>query len=51
VLTIAESGEKFEWVVFNEWRLPANEEEFAAMLDDPNAWDSDWETLETVRFK
>lgn len=43
-------GEKFEWVVFG-WSLPKNAEDLVAMFDDPHAWDSDWETLETVRFK
>lgn len=50
VSTVADSGEKFEWVVFG-WSLPKNAEDLVAMFDDPHAWDSDYETLDTVRFK
>ena len=45
----AESGEHFEYVVFNE-PMPEDEEEFVAMFDYPEEWDSYSDTLETVQF-
>lgn len=45
----AESGEHFEYVVFNE-PMPENEEEFVQMFDYPEEWDSYSDTLETVKF-
>ena len=44
-----ESGEHVEYVVFNE-PMPEDEEEFVAMFDYPEEWDSYCETLETVQF-
>lgn len=49
VTTVADSGEKFEWVVFGFDKLPEDDRDFENMEDDPYAWDSDYETLETVR--
>lgn len=43
------SGEHFEYVVFNE-PMPEDEEEFVAMFDYPEEWDSYCDTLETVQF-
>ena len=34
-------------VVFG-WTMPEDDEGFAAMCDDPFAWSSDWEDLNTV---
>lgn len=44
-----DSGEHFEYVVFNE-TMPEDEEEFVAMFDYPEEWDSYSDTLETVQF-
>ena len=49
VTTIADSGEKFEWVVFGFEYIPEDEDDFANMCNDPYAWDSYDETLATVR--
>lgn len=49
VTTIADSGEKFEWVVFGFEDIPDDEDDFANMCNDPHAWDSYDETLATVR--
>ena len=46
--SMADSGEKIEYVVFG-WAMPENDDDFSDMCEDSNAWDSDWETLETVR--
>ena len=43
----ADSGEKFDYVVFG-YQMPETSEDFADMCEDCNAWDSDYETLETV---
>ena len=48
VTNIADSGEKIEYVVFG-WAMPENEDEFSDMCEDSDAWDSNWETLETVK--
>ena len=48
VTNMADSGEKIEYVVFG-WAMPENDNDFSDMCEDSNAWDSDWETLETVR--
>ena len=48
VTNVADSGEKIEYVVFG-WNMPKNGDDFSDMCEDSNAWDSDWETLETVR--
>ena len=48
VTSVADSGEKIEYVVFG-WVMPENDDDFSDMCEDSNAWDSDWETLETVR--
>lgn len=48
VTSMADSGELIEYVVFG-WNMPENDDDFADMCEDSNAWDSDWETLETVR--
>lgn len=45
----AESGEHVEYVVFNE-SMPEDEDEFTAMLDYPDEWDSFYGTLATVCF-
>lgn len=44
-----DSGEHVEYVVFNE-PMPEDEEEFVAMFDYPEEWDSYCDTLETVQF-
>ena len=49
VTTVADCGEKLEWVVFQFDKLPEDDRDFENMEDDPYAWDSDYETLETVR--
>lgn len=46
----AESGEHVEYVVFNE-SMPADEDEFTAMFDYPDEWDSYCDTLATVCFE
>lgn len=38
-----------EFVVFG-WEMPTDDDEFLAMCGEPSAWDSDWETIETIRF-
>ena len=48
VTNIADSGEKIEYVVFG-WAMPDNEDDFSDMCEDSDAWDSNWETLETVK--
>ena len=48
VTNMTDSGEKIEYVVFG-WAMPENEDDFSDMCEDSNAWDSDCETLETVR--
>lgn len=40
--------EKFESVVFG-YDMPETDEEFSAICEDPGAWDSDHETIATVR--
>ena len=47
VASVSESGEKFEAVVFG-LEMPEDERDFFAMCDDQSAWDSSYETLETV---
>ena len=48
VTNMADSGEKIEYVVFG-YDMPENEDDFSDMCEDSDAWDSDCETLETVR--
>ena len=48
VTNIADSGEKIEYVVFGH-DMPENEDEFSDMCEDSDAWDSNWENLETVK--
>ena len=48
VTNTADSGEKIEYVVFG-WAMPENEDDFSDMCEDSDAWDSNWETLETVK--
>ena len=48
VTNMADSGEKIEYVVFGH-DMPENEDEFYDMCEDSDAWDSNWETLETVK--
>ena len=48
VTNMADSGEKIEYVVFG-WAMPENEDGFSDMCEDSDAWDSNWETLETVK--
>lgn len=45
----AESGEHVEYVVFNE-TLPEDEDEFMALFDYPDEWDSHYSTIATVCF-
>ena len=49
VTTVADSGEKFEWVVFGFDKLPEDDSDFENMEAEPYAWESYYETLETVR--
>ena len=48
VTNTADSGEKIEYVVFG-YDMPENEDDFSDMCEDSDTWDSDCETLETVR--
>ena len=48
VTNMADSGEKVEFVVFG-YDMPEDEDDFSNMCEDYNAWDSNWETIETVR--
>lgn len=41
------SGERTEFVVFG-WEMPETSEDFSDMCDEPGAWESDWEVLNTV---
>lgn len=45
----AESGEHVEYVVFNA-TMPEDEEEFVALFDYPDDWDSYYDTIATVCF-
>lgn len=42
--------ERIQSVVFCDWEMDALEtdEDFAAMCEDSEAWESDWETLDSV---
>lgn len=42
------NGEKFDFVVFG-YDMPETDGDFLCMSDDPGAWESDWEVLETVK--
>ena len=48
VTNMADSGEKIECVVFG-WAMPENEDGFSDMCEDSDAWDSNWETIKTVK--
>ena len=48
VTNTADSGEKIEYVVFGH-DMPENEDDFSDMCEDSDAWDSNCETLETVK--
>ena len=48
VTNIADSGEKFEYVVFG-YNMPDDEDDFSNMCEDSDSWDSDLDTLKTVR--
>lgn len=48
VTNVADSGEKIEYIVFG-YDMPENEDDFSDMCKDSDAWDSDWETIATVR--
>ena len=48
VTNMADSGEKIEYVVFG-YDMPENEDDFSDMCEDSDAWDSNCETIETVR--
>lgn len=48
VTSEAESGEKMEYVVFG-FEMPQDEDDFAAMCDEPSAWDGSEDTLSTIR--
>lgn len=37
-------------VIFGGYSLPLDEDDVRTMSEDYSAWDSDWETLETVIF-
>lgn len=50
VESFAASGEHVEYVVFGE-TLPEDEEEFAALCDYPDEWDSYYGTIATVCFE
>lgn len=49
VSSTTDGGERINYVVFG-YEMPEDDEEFAAMSEDAMMWDSDWETLETVRM-
>lgn len=44
----ADSGEKIEYVVFG-YDMPENDDDFSDMCEDSDAWDSNWETIETIK--
>lgn len=44
-----ESGEHFEYVVFNA-TMPEDEDEFIALFDYPDEWDTNYRTIATVCF-
>ena len=48
VTNMADSGEKIEYVVFG-YDMPENDDDFSDMCEDSDAWDSNWETIETVK--
>ena len=48
VTSITDSGEKIEYVVFG-YDMPDDEDDFSNMCEDSDAWDSDLDTLKTVR--
>ena len=48
VTNMADSGEKIEYVVFG-YNMPENDDEFSDMCEDSDAWDSNWETIKTVK--
>lgn len=48
VKNTADSGEKFQFVVFN-YDMPETVEDFEDMCGDHWAWDSDYEVLKTVQ--
>lgn len=50
VTNVADSGEKIEHVVFG-YDMPENDDDFSDMCEDSAAWDSDCETLETVKLR
>ena len=44
------NGETFQFVVFG-FPMPDDEEDFANMCSESGAWESDWETLNTVQIR
>ena len=48
VTNMADSEEKIEYVVFG-YDMPENDDDFSDMCEDSDAWDSNFETLETVK--
>ena len=48
VTSMTNSGEKIEYVVFG-YDMPDDEDDFSNMCEDYDAWDSDLDTLKTVR--
>lgn len=52
VSNTADWGERFDYVVFG-WTIDMlnSLEDFETMRGDASMWDSDWETLETVRSR
>ena len=48
VTNMADSGEKIEYVVFG-YNMPENDDESSDMCEDSDAWDSNWETIKTVK--
>ena len=49
VESIAESGEKSEYVIF-DYEMPENENEFSKMCKESSEWDGWCETIKTVEF-
>lgn len=49
VYSLAESGEKTEFVLFN-YDMPEDESEFLEMCEDAAAWDGWFETIESVEI-
>lgn len=48
VTNMADSGEKIEYVVFG-YDMPENDDDFSDMCEDSDVWDSNYDTLKTVK--